>query len=368
MARSRGYSTQGDVLVSKSSDGVGLDTIWDQIKAANDIWNNHQAALVGLLTFKTVDAASAVAQASSLPNFETASEFGIPKSVRQGTALPVGYGLDDFDLRVGWSWKFLRSATAKQIKDLANTAMAADQKNITTTVLNRLLSPTVSANENSTPIYGLWNGSGTMIPPSFMGSDFAVNHQHYLVSGATSLDSDDVSVLVNHVTEHGYGLDAGSRVLILCSQNEADVITSFRAGQTNNNSKVAKHDFIPSSAAPPYLTTQTLVGERAPENLGGVPILGSYGRAWIAETPLMPVGYVAAVVTNGANTALNVIGFREWPSADYQGLRLIPGNGPYPIQDAFYQRSFGVGVRHRGAAAVMQIKASGVYDVPTITV
>jgi hypothetical protein len=246
--------------------------------------------------------------------------------------------------------------------------MAADQKNITATVLNRLLSPTVGANEQQTPVYGLWNGTGSMVPPSFMGTDFVSNHQHYLVSGATSLDSDDVEALINHVQEHGYGLDAGSRVLILCSQNEADIIASFRAGVENNNTKKAKHDFIPSSAAPPYLTTQTLVGERAPDNFGGVPITGSYGRAWVAETPLMPAGYVAAVVTNGANSALNVIGFREWPTADYQGLRLIPGIGPHPIQDAFYQRSFGVGVRHRGAAAIMQIKASGAYDIPTVSV
>jgi hypothetical protein len=32
----------------------------------------------------------------------------------------------------------------------------------------------------------------------------------------------------------------------------------------------------------------------------------------------------------------------------------------------FFQRSFGVGVRHRGAAVVTQIKAAGTYDAPTI--
>jgi hypothetical protein len=36
-------------------------------------------------------------------------------------------------------------------------------------------------------------------------------------------------------------------------------------------------------------------------------------------------------------------------------------------QDSFAVRSFGVGVRHRGAAAVVQIKAEGQpYDVPAI--
>jgi hypothetical protein len=34
---------------------------------------------------------------------------------------------------------------------------------------------------------------------------------------------------------------------------------------------------------------------------------------------------------------------------------MIPGVGPYPIQESFLARSFGVGVRHRGAAVALQI-------------
>ncbi len=369
MARARGYSDQASVLVSKTADGVPISRIWDEIAAAAAVYNKHQAALVSLLSFKTVDPGSAVPQGASVPDFEKASEFGIPSSIRQGTALPVGYDLQDYDLRVGYTWKFLRAATAKQVRDLANTALLADRKGITATVLSRLLDPAVSANENSTPIYGLYAGSGPIIPPPFMGQQFQNTHNHMLVSGATSLDSEDIEVLSNHVTEHGYGRDAGSRLLILCGPNEADVIASFRAGQTNNNSKVAKHDFIPSAAAPAYLTDQTLVGDRAPDNIDGVPITGSYGRAWIAETPLMPDGYVAAVVTNGANSPLNPIGFREWPAEEYQGLRVLGGNqSGYPLIDAVFARAYGVGVRHRGAGAVMQIKASGSYDTPTVSV
>jgi hypothetical protein len=37
----------------------------------------------------------------------------------------------------------------------------------------------------------------------------------------------------------------------------------------------------------------------------------------------------------------------------------------YPLIDSFYQRGFGTGVRQRGGGVVMQIKASGVYDIPT---
>jgi hypothetical protein len=62
-----------------------------------------------------------------------------------------------------------------------------------------------------------------------------------------------------------------------------------------------------------------------------------------------------------------VIGVRQHVNAAYQGLRQIAGKVPaYPLQDSFFSRGFGVGVRHRGAAAVMQIKASGSYTGPEI--
>lgn len=367
MAGRRGYSTEGDVLVSNTADRINLDVVWDQIKGATAEWNKHQSALVSLLTFRTTTPGDAVPQAADLPKFETATEFGIPQSIRQGTALPLGYTIEDYDLRLGASWKYLRGATQAQILDRVNTALASDQKNQTEVVLDRLFDPTVGANEHATPVFGLWNGSGTMVPPSYMGTSFAASHQHYLVSGAASLDSEDVEVLINHLQEHGYGLEPGTRILILCSHVEADVISGFRAGVVSANTKVARHDFIPSSSAPPYLTDQTLVGDRAPDKLGNLPILGSYGRAWIAESPLVPPGYVAAFVTGGANSNNNVIGYRQLADSAYQGLRLIPGIGPYPLQDSFYQRSFGVGVRQRGGAVVMQIKASGSYDIPDIS-
>jgi hypothetical protein len=54
-------------------------------------------------------------------------------------------------------------------------------------------------------------------------------------------------------------------------------------------------------------------------------------------------------------------------NAAYQGLRHIPGhwNG-YPLQDSFFARGFGVGVRHRSAAVVCQITSSNSYTAPAI--
>lgn len=59
---------------------------------------------------------------------------------------------------------------------------------------------------------------------------------------------------------------------------------------------------------------------------------------------------------------------RHHSQAVYQGLRSIPGGVPaYPLQDAFFARTIGTGVRHRGAAVVTQLTA-GSYTVPAIPV
>ena len=45
---------------------------------------------------------------------------------------------------------------------------------------------------------------------------------------------------------------------------------------------------------------------------------------------------------------------------------VIPGVGPYPIQEHFCVRSFGTGVRHRGAAVAIQITNNANYTAPVI--
>lgn len=68
----------------------------------------------------------------------------------------------------------------------------------------------------------------------------------------------------------------------------------------------------------------------------------------------------------GLDSDMNPVGFRQHANPAYQGLRHIPGHGPYPLQDSFYARGFGTGTRHRGAAVVMQVTTNANYTPPTI--
>jgi hypothetical protein len=199
-----------------------------------------------------------------------------------------------------------------------------------------------------------------------MGKTFDGSHTHYLVSGNATLDSSDIEDSLTLITEHLYGTSPGSKLLVFCNQAEADRIAGWRAGETSANSQVAKFDFVPSSTAAPFLSSEFLVGEKPPADVNGLECIGSYGRALILPTVMLPAGYLLTVASSGPNSPQNVVGFREHINPSYRGLRQIPGKGQYPLIDMFYQRSFGVGVRHRGAAVAMQIKASGSYEAPSI--
>ncbi|MGV7252800.1 hypothetical protein PJJ30_28775 [Mycobacterium kansasii] len=361
-----GYNTEGDVLVNTTADGVDVNALWDEVQTVLSAWNAERGAVASLLSRHTINAADAVPQSIADESFELASEFGEPESLRApSNAILLGNTLEDYDKAGRFTWKFLRDSTAEQIRAVTNYAVASDNKLVNGLIVNRLFNPTPQVNEFGHTCYGLWSADG--VPPPYLGKTFDDTHTHYLVSEADEIDSGDLEALLNHVTEHGYGLDPGSRLIAFMNPLEADEVSAFKAGEVNNNTVVAKHDFIPSQGAPAYLQPENIVGEIAPAQYQGLKIDGSYGPLWIVRSQYIPAKYLLVVATSGANSPNNAVSVREHTNAAYRGLRTIPGNKPgYPLQDSFWARCIGVGTRHRGAAAVMQIKATGSYVAPSI--
>lgn len=362
-----GYNEQSGVLVNTSADGVDLNVIFREIQAVLAAWNRERGALTDLLSFWTQDTASAVPQAISEASFEQATEYGIPESHRAPTShIVLGYTFDDFDFRVGYTWRFLRDSSAEQIRAQTNMALAADSKLVQGSILQRLFDSTPSVNEWGHNVFSLFNGD-QMVPPAYLGKSFTAPHNHYLVSGAAELDSADVEQLIREVQHHGYGMTPGSQLILLCNPKEAEMISTFRAGQENATGVTAKHDFIPSAGAPAYLQPENIVGQVAPATFNKLRVQGSYGPVFVVQSDFVPENYVTVFATSGPGSGDNVIGVRQHPQTQYQNLRHIPGLvNDYPLQDSYFQRSFGTGTRRRGGAAVMQIKASGEYEVPVI--
>jgi hypothetical protein len=357
----RGYNAVADIL-PRLADGTDPNTLWAEFVASVQLQNRQRSALVDLFTFRTTRRGDSVLQTpSAISEFEEASEYGVPQSLRLAAdTLPMGYTFKWFDLAKRMTWRYLADAPATQIEALNAAALASDNQLTFKAIMRRLFSPTNETNEDGTVVYGLWNGTDGQTPPAYNGNTFATAHNHYLTTGTATLDPADVEILIDTVLHHGYGDDDGSQIVVLAHPIQADVIAGFRAGVG-----AAKFDFIPSTDAPAYLTAETLVGSRPAGTFQGMKVRGSYGRALIVENSLLPMAYLASLASAGSNSARNPIGFREHPQPAYQGLKIVPGNNSqYPLIDSYYTHGFGVGVRHRGAAAVMQVVASPTYTAP----
>jgi len=356
----RGFSTSGDVVRS-TIDGQDLNAVWRDFAATLELQNNARDSLRSLLSFKTIAAGADIAQTAELDDFEEASEFGVPHSIRApGAVLPLGFNFLWRDLAARYTWQFLVDADRAQVEAVHNRALEADNRQVFRAILGALLNNAGRVNPEGLPVMPLYNGDGTL-PPEFNGKAFPGTHSHYIISGSATFDGGDIRDAHRLVSEHGFGeVSVGGRVIVFLNPNEAELARGFKKGADATD----PYDFIPSASAPAYLTDQIIVGDRPPANYGRIPVIGSYGASWLSESALVPSGYVVAVCTYGADDQRNVIGWREHVRPELRGLRQLGGNPDYPLQESFYQRGFGTGVRQRGGAGVVQVKATGTYDVP----
>jgi hypothetical protein len=101
------------------------------------------------------------------------------------------------------------------------------------------------------------------------------------------------------------------------------------------------------------------------EKSTGLPSVGVYGPVTVVEQNVLPPGFCVVLATSGPNSTSNAVGVREL--VGYEGLRQIPGNQQrYPLQESFYTRGFGTGVRFRSAAVVFQITDEDEYEPPDV--
>jgi hypothetical protein len=364
----KGISSAGDVLVSTLNDGTDLNDVWAEIAQVLDLYNTERSGIVDLLSYHTTQAADAVPQSISSDSFEEATEFGVPRAIRPPSdVLKLGFTYRDYDLALRATWRFLREATQEQVTSQVTRVLESDNKNVTGAILGRLFNPVVEQNEWQHNCYGLWNAD--MTPPPYLGKTFDSAHTHYLVSNSTVIDSQDIEQMIRHVKEHGYGTRNGSQMLIFAHPDDVQLasLTAWRAGvEYRSGGPLPLYDFIPSALMPAWISDEQIHGPIPAADFHGLEVHGSFAGALLCQSYFVPLGYVAVVASGGPGSESNPVGFREHVNSDYHGLRKIAGPGKYPLQDATFARGFGVGTRHRGAAVVCKIAASGSYSAPVI--
>lgn len=361
----RGYNTEGDVL-TQTVDGRDLNEVWREFQQALAAWNAGRTALINALTFEVTNPVEDVPQLV-VDDFEEASEFGEPKSIRGEGFFQMGYDFKWYDVAVRYTWKYLAEASAAQVENRFNQVMEADNRLMFNGIMRAIfnnVNRTATIRGNNFNVYALYNGDGT-VPPPYGPNTFSGSESHYMTSGAGTVDAGDLVDMDTKLALKGYGVSNGARQILLVNRAQTATIRNFRVATG------AAYDFIPVNGGAPWLLPTNTGGVVSPQgstntsDWNGLPVIGVFGPWAIIENDYIPAGYMLGISSGGAQSVNNVVGLREHQNPGLRGLRLIKGrDSDYPLVDSFYGRGFGTGIRHRGAAVVMQITASGTYTIP----
>lgn len=356
----QGYNEEAD-LVTQTQDGVNLNAMWDEFNRILREWNSQRNPYISNFTFNVNNPVESV-RFPVEADFEEASEFGVPKGIRLPDYFQMGYDFKWYDLAIRYTWRFLLHATSGQLRALQNEALEADNRLQFTRVMRAIfnnVTRTATIDNNNYNVYSFYNGD-TQVPPRWKTTTHATAHQHYLVSGAATVDSGDLDTLYTHLAHHGYNNTNGYDLVLLVNPQEGNVIRNFKVVSGD------KYTFIPTENVGGGVILDAnggIIGRPRVVNLPGLPAIGTYGQFTIVEDEYIPAGYMLALASGGANGFGNPVGIRE--DEALKGLRLVKGVTPnYPLMDSYYVHGLGTGIRHRGGGVVMQVKAAGLYDVP----
>jgi hypothetical protein len=365
-----GINADADV-VTQTADGVDLNTMWATLQQVLSVQNAERDRLVQFLTFPVVNDVDTIPQGGE-EEFEEASEFGVPQSVRTAlTYFQMGYTFKWYDIGSRYTWQFLADADARQVNQIANSVLNADNRLIFKQVMKTIFNSTnltATIRGNSYNVYKFYNADGT-VPPTYKTNTFDGTHTHYLASNG-ALAPADVEGMQTQLNHHGYTRSNGYRLVLMVNKVEMDQIRTWKAGSTYNGS-VATYDFIPAVGQPGVLLPAPVVGvgvNQPANTLDGLDVMGAYGEWIIISDDYITPGYLFGFATGGTESLNNPVGFRQHKQTSMRGLKLVKGRNPdYPIIDSYWTRGFGTGIRQRGGGVVMKVTAGGdtTYTPPT---
>lgn len=203
----------------------------------------------------------------------------------------------------------------------------------------------------------LANGSGdSVVYPPVLGSTSEATRQRYNVSTYTSAS-----------------ISATNNPLITIRQDlEADFGTS--TGYANvaaffNKAQIAKLEALAGYRPVEDINVRSGQDTDVPINLPSVPgvIRGRCDGCWIIEWAWIPADYALGIHLDAPRPLIKRVDPAAVRSAlGIDGLTLVAENRNSPLFTSKFRNRYGFGVGNRLNGYVMQFKASGSYDIPTV--
>lgn len=335
---------------------VGMDRVFtaatEYLSMADAEANAVYAALVSSMTEDS-------AERYKLPGggrMQESGQFAANAANRPTGGWDVGYPLKQFeepvaenDVEVAYMTVAdvnlaLESIRIRNINQMRYQIMNALYRNTSLTWQDKFnpRAPTIT-------IKPLANGDADLYPP-VIGSEAEATETHYIVAGYTAInDSNNPLVTGRNHLEHHTGTPTGFG-------NVVAFVNSAQAGQIADLSDFDEVTDIMKRA-----------GANRDEVTGVLPqvpgrIIGRSDGVWISEWNWTPASYVKLVdLDSPAPLKMRV---DQAGTGLTRGLHLVAETGKHPLMARQWRNRYGFGVGNRLNGVIIQLKASGSYDIP----
>jgi hypothetical protein len=238
-----------------------------------------------------------------------------------------------------------------------DTVMEADKNTMRREILVALFRNTQRTFQD--PIHGainvepLANNDSVLYPP-VIGTTSEAQRQRYNVSGYIAADIDDTNnpyrTIVQRMEADFGKVTGGSNIATFINSAQVAVtedLTDFVAVESN---------FVISGD---NITLPTGLPERTPGR-----VIGHTNGTWVIEWDWVPANYMFSEHLGAPKPLLKRVDPAD--TGLPRGLSLVAEDEVNPIQNSEWNNRYGVGVANRLNGHIMQFKASGSYDIPTV--
>lgn len=357
MATRYGVLALGDALTLVNT--VGQTEVWD---VAQRYLAAHAARFQRMSSFLVERITEKYSDKYYLPGggvMQRRGGWAQSHAIRTTGAWDVAFPIEEFGDQVAFTKRSVALMTLQQMQNNIETTRVRDantrRKEMLRPIFNNTTRTFDDPEHGSITIRPLANGETDVLFPPFLNQTDEATANSYDIAGYISSAISDVNnpiILVVSDLNDRFGTEEGSgNFAVFINQAETPEIEALA-------SFIPVDDrFIRAAPADAAVTG-------VPTNTPGR-VLGRANGAWIIEWPSIPANYLFGMDLSVSPPIIE----RAHPAATriQRGVHLVTQSSDavnYPFDQAHYESHFGYAAGNRLNGIVLQLKASGPYDIP----
>lgn len=336
--------------------GIPVRELSDAVNALNERYVTERNTWDNFLVERETDEHQVKHLLTGIDEGQELGEDGAPIETHVGGKVDVGFPWKRWGWAVGWTYEAFQRMTVADMERNIAARQGGNAKRHLREQFRALMSNAnydyLDEDFGTITVRRLANTDGTLFPP-VSTSDSEADDTHYLVSGyannAMSATQNPFVTLKNEIVEH---FGSNQRVVaIINPAQRAEVVTD-----------------IPNFTDAPTIGIRTGADTAVAEPLG-VSVPGTFlgvdndSGVWVYvnEEGRVPADYILSSIVGVAPPL-----WRRVPGTQsLRGFKLESEHEHDPMFKRIYRDRFGYGVANRLSTAIMQLKASGSYDIPS---